>query len=89
MAYGHDPYGSAIGQGSGGTRQFVITPDDDNDLAVVVRAIRVTGAGDVSFIAFGDTVAVTWEDVAAGEIIPMYVKRVMESTTATGLIGLY
>jgi hypothetical protein len=88
--YGTDPHGIPIGQGAGGTRQFSITPDDDNDLAVVVRAIRVTGAGNVAFIAANDTAAVTWTGCIVGEIIPMYVKRVLSTgTTATGLIGLY
>lgn len=86
----HDPHGIPIGQGAGGTRQFAITPNDNADLAVTVRAIRVTGAGNVAFVAFGDSEAVTWEGCVAGEIIPMYVKRVMSTgTTATGLIGLY
>jgi hypothetical protein len=97
MAYGHDPYGAAIGQGSGGTRQFTVTKSDTVDLTdgtstIVARAILVndTGPVDVAFIAFGDTVAKTWKGLVAGTIIPMYVKRVMTTnTTATDMLALY
>jgi hypothetical protein len=79
----------------GGNRQFNITPDDNTDLAhegttVTVLALRVTGSGNVAFIAGGDTLAVTWIGCVAGEIIPMSAKRVLSTgTTATGLVGLY
>lgn len=87
-----DPHGIPIGQGIGGTQQFVVTPDDDNDLPVTARALLVndTGPVDVAFVAFNDTVARTWKGLTAGTIIPMYVKRVVEAgTTATDILGLY
>jgi hypothetical protein len=67
---------------------FAITPDDDADLPRTVRAIYVSGAGDVVCILDEDTAAVTFEDVPAGSILPVRARRVMETTTATSLIGL-
>lgn len=65
-----------------------ITPDDSNDLATVVRDIRVGGAGNVVVIdAAGNTV--TFSGCVAGERLgPFYVARVkLTGTTATNLIG--
>lgn len=90
MAGLEDPNGIAIGQLSGGTKQFVVTPNDNADLAVTARALYVGVGGDVAFIAFNDSSAQTWVGVTAGTIIPMYVKRVMSTnTTATSILGLY
>lgn len=65
-----------------------ITPDDSNDLATVVRDIRVGGAGDVVVIdTAGSTI--TFSGCVAGERLgPFYVARVkLTGTTATGLVG--
>lgn len=89
-----DPFGVPIGQGGGGTRQFAISPSNTTDFAggVIARAILVndTGPVTVAFIAFGDTDAQTWRGLVAGDIIPMYVRRVLVTgTSATDLLGLY
>lgn len=87
-----DPSGFLIGPMSGGSRQFAITPNDSDDLTHPPRALLVndTGPVNVAFIAFNDTVAMTWKGLTAGTVIPMYVKRVLATgTTALDLIGLY
>lgn len=69
--------------------QKAVTPDDDNDLPDgVCKSLEVVATGDVVCIAEEDTVAATRSAVAAGTIIPVRVRRVMEATTAT-VLALY
>ena len=65
-----------------------VTPDDDNDLAHVSRALYIGGAGDVSLVtAAGDTA--TFTGLPAGFVLPVRTSRVRETgTTATGIIAL-
>lgn len=65
-----------------------VTPDDDADLpGGVCDSLYVTAAGDLEFIAKeggdSDLFAVT-----AGQLIPVQVARVLETTTAT-VLALY
>lgn len=72
------------------TRAAAITPDDDDDLTEVTRAIYTGAGGNISMILKNDTSAVTFSDAPAGAILPLRVKRVRStSTTATGLVALY
>jgi hypothetical protein len=69
-------------------RHFTITPDDDADLSIVPRAIRVGGAGNV-VIRDGAGTDVTYA-VTAGEVLTFRPVRVLDTgTTATGLVGWY
>jgi hypothetical protein len=91
MAAQSDPNGVPVGQSAPGTKQFTITPNNDADLAVTARSILVndTGPVNVAFIAFNDTDSKIWKGLVAGDIIPMFVKRVLVTgTTATDLLGL-
>lgn len=65
---------------------FAITPDDDGDLPEAVRAIWVGNGGDLVLMGEDDNVE-TFENVASGYLFIASPKRVMEATTATGLIG--
>jgi len=65
-----------------------ITPDDDTDLAYTTRAIWVGGEGDLTVIMHGGA-TVTYTSVAAGTLLPIRVVRVLESTTATDLVGMW
>lgn len=65
-----------------------ITPDDDTDLTTTTRGIYVGTGGDLAVILADDTVAVTFANVASGIVYPLRVKRVMEASTATDLVGL-
>lgn len=66
---------------------FPITPSDTVDLAVPVRAIRATGAGNVvAVMQNGQQRTLAF---APGETRYLKVKRVLAtSTTATGLEGM-
>ena len=72
---------------------FVITPDDDNDLPHVTRAIYVGGAGTlvVDFVGYEDDPGA--EDVpfevAAGQTLIGRFVRVKETSDASALVGLY
>jgi len=67
---------------------FAITPSDGADLAQVVRALYIGGAGSISLVTrAGSTVAFT--GLAAGTVLPVRAARVRATgTTATGLVGL-
>lgn len=70
---------------------FAITPDDDNDLNLLPRAIMVAGAGDLGVI-LGDGSTVILPALSAGVLYPVRTRRVLTAaggTTATGIVGLY
>jgi len=72
------------------TRVVVIVPDDDEDLADVPRALWIGGSGDLEVIAEGDTApAVLIEGLTAGTLLPLRVKRVLEGTTASPVLGMF
>ena len=72
------------------TSAFAITPDDDTDLAVTPRALWTGAGGTIVCIMAGDAESITLTDVAAGCILPIRVKRVLETgtTASMGLVGL-
>ena len=65
-----------------------VTPDDDNDLPHVSRAINAGTAGKVKVTtAAGDTGVFT---LVAGALFPVRVRRVWATgTTATGIVVFY
>ena len=65
-----------------------ITPDDDNDLSENTRGIYVGGTGDLVVITVGGE-TITFSDVPAGSLVPIRASRVLESTTATNLVGMW
>jgi hypothetical protein len=71
-----------------GWSSFAITPDDDADLPAITRALYVGVTGDITMRLAGDTTAVVWKAVPAGSFLPLHVRRVMEATTATDLVGI-
>lgn len=71
------------------TGGFAITPHDTDDLAILPRAIMVTGAGAVTVI-LKDGMTVTLPGLAPGAIYPFRTARILATgTTATGIVGLY
>jgi hypothetical protein len=69
---------------------FAITPDDDTDLTILTRAIYVGVGGNVTARLADDVAEVEFVGVAAGDILPLRVKRLMATgTTATDIVGLY
>lgn len=78
-----------IGNGGEYDHARTITPDDDEDLEKVTRAISCTEAGDVVVILENDTAAVTL-GIVPGYPLRVRARRVLEtSTSATGLVALY
>lgn len=70
------------------TGGFDITPDDDNDLATLPRALMVSSVGDVA-VTFADGSSLTLPGLTPGVIYPLRAARVLATgTTATGLKGL-
>jgi hypothetical protein len=74
-------------------RAFAVTKSDTTTFDGVgsnetpPRSLYVGGAGDVVVTMFsGDLV--TFADVPAGTILPVCVKKVMDATTATDIVGL-
>jgi hypothetical protein len=65
-----------------------ITPNDSTDLGEVTRALYVGTAGDVKVMCL-DSSQVTFTAVPAGTVLPVRIKRVMNTgTTAGSLIGM-
>jgi hypothetical protein len=73
---------------SGATKAVAITPDDDTDIDVT-RGLYVGGAGDLVVVLGDDDTPMTFTAIAAGVIHPLRVKRVMEASTANGILGVY
>lgn len=65
-----------------------VTPDDDNDLAIASRALHViTTAGLVDVTTLGgDSISLY---IPLGGVIDVRVKRVLESSTAVGIVSLW
>lgn len=69
-------------------RILAITPHDTNPLAASIRAIRCTGAGNVTFKS-PDGVYTSVAAFAAGETRPISAGWVLATgTTATGIEGM-
>ncbi len=66
---------------------FAILPDDDADLAYTTRAVYV-GAGGTLDIVLASGAEVSLVNVGDGTVLPLRVRRVLESTTAGDLVGL-
>lgn len=63
-----------------------VTPDDDADLAYVTRALWVGGEGSLAVVmASGATVTFA----AAAGWMPLRVRRVLEASTATGIVAVW
>lgn len=69
-----------------------VTPNDSTDLTVNARGLYVGGAGNLVVLMAGessDAATVTFVGVAAGTVLPIRVRRVTTSTTATSIVALY
>lgn len=68
---------------------FIVSPDDDNDLAFSTRFIYVGTVGDIQLETVnGDIVVLT--SLLAGTILPIRAKKIFaDQTTVTVIVGLY
>ncbi len=90
MALQDDAAFTGSGWNSSAVKAFVISPNDNNELNRLTRAIYVGATGNISMILKGDGAAVTFVGVPAGTILPLRVRVVKSTgTTATNLVGLY
>lgn len=64
-----------------------ITPDDDAIIATT-KAILVSATGDLA-VEMEDGSQITITDAIAGQEYRLAVRKVLEATTATGVIALY
>jgi hypothetical protein len=76
------------GVGQPATYAVAVSPDDNNDIAYVSRAIYVGGAGNLEVVMLeGQTVV--FSGIAAGTLLPIRVTRVKSgNTTATLILAL-
>lgn len=69
---------------------FAITPNDDEDLECVTRALYVGKTGDIAMCLIDDKVAVTIAGVKVGTVLPLRIKKIMATgTTSEDLVGLF
>lgn len=78
----------AGGQEGSATGGFAIVADNDADLDTTTRAIYV-GTGGTLAVALQRGDILTFHNVPDGALLPVRATRVLETTTATQLIGLY
>jgi hypothetical protein len=81
----------ALGAESGGANLVLVTPDDDNDLPEVLRAIAFSAEGTLKVKTLGGTiVTIPSGTLAAGMFHPIFIVRVYATgTTVTDILGVY
>lgn len=67
-------------------RARAITPDDDNDLPQVTRALWVSVKGDLPVILADDVDPVTLVGVTNGQVLPLQVRRILATGNTCGQI---
>ncbi len=73
-------------------KAFLITPDSNNDLAVETRAIKVGNTAGNLIVIMADArteASPITIPVQAGDWLPIQVRRVLATSTASTLIGFY
>ena len=81
--------GTSAGISAPGLSFAAVTPSDTVDLPVTARGLFVGTAGNVAVIGAGDSLPVTFKNVANGTVLPLCVKRVLATgTTATDIVAL-
>lgn len=81
---------SPIGVSDPGANAAAVVPSDSTDLPVSSRALWVGGEGSVEVIMVNDTSPVVFAAVPAGTLLPLRVRRVLDTnTTATNIVAVY
>lgn len=69
-------------------RAFAVTPDDDDELAILPKALLIGGAGDIVLRAIDSPTDVTIA-ASAGQLLPIRALFVRATgTDATNIVGL-
>ena len=72
------------------TSSASVTPNDNDELAFLTRALYVGVGGNVKVKLRDDSTAVIFVGVAEGSVLPLQVKQVFDTdTTATNIIALW
>lgn len=67
-----------------------VTPSDATPLTQATRGLWIGGAGNVSVKMAGDNETVLFSGIAAGTLLPIRVRQVLNAgTTATLIVALY
>lgn len=69
-----------------GQSAYVITPDDDNDLAHDTRAIWVGSSGSITCTFINDEDSVVIDAINSGTLLPFQLKKVFATGTDADLI---
>ena len=70
------------------TNAVLVSPNDEEDLEAVTRAVYVGGTGNMK-VTMQDSGTVLFTGIPAGTVLPIRVKRIWSTTTnATTIIAL-
>lgn len=76
---------------SSARRSFEISPNDNEDVDIIPRAIRVGGGGVIVALLIDDAEGqspVAYENVADGDVMDIRPRRIFSTgTTATNIVG--
>lgn len=93
--FGTDPQSAAASRGfpasqlaSPAFNAAAVTPDDNNDLSTVARALYIGGTGDVHLVTVNGQTAV-FVAVPTGSVLPVMTARVLTATTATNIVAMW
>jgi len=67
---------------------FPITPQANSDLPMAAKALYVGGAGDVVLRAVDSQEDVTFFNVASGTILPVRIRAIRDTSSASNFVGL-
>lgn len=72
------------------TSAVAITISDTTSYSPPFRGVYVGGTGNLAVLMAGDTVAVTFQAVPAGSLLPICVSKILSTgTTATLIVGVF
>jgi hypothetical protein len=80
--------GNAIAPTSPASGAFDITPHNDNELSFITRAVYVGTGGDLAVELIGGG-TVTFRKLPDAALLPIRARKVLTSSTASAIIGLY
>lgn len=83
-----NPYGTRPDEQSFARAGAVITPHDDNELTSVAKGLWIASEGTVKFLPVGSTEPIQTGELAAGTVIPFFVRKVFDTGTDATVVSL-